>query len=858
MTDEQSENVSKLKPYQIILISCLLGSILVVNSNYVNKNRDLARLNKQKEELFDSIIQRRKLQSQNYSEEVCSRASDDLIEYYKTGELSKIDLDEKGSIECKNKDSGYMKTLISIVRALASDDDKDSDNDGNGSHIDPLRNLEDLNTDDLLDYSLGRILPMAVFLVFGLLGFIGWIVCCFCCCCNCCCCCCCKKKTCKIPCFVFTYIFYVLVIVVCIYGLSQTNKIFVGLADTECSFLKFFDQVVDGEMKTTLPRWAGINNIQGLLININNTIKDLSDNSYNDLNGYITNITNKRKHFNDEMHIVGDKFYDGTTYKAPYVETFEGTTTYPLSGNYIYDIVYNFGRYDNSQNQYTDNKSLIYAWNKEFSTIDGEAYDYLKTAQDGFKDILDENLGDVHKALGDGKDTLDDLLEPFNDIKDDAGKALYDVSDLIDKYGKMGVNIVFGVLMAMNAALAVLMLLISLFSGKSCTSCCCCRCLFKCCTHVLWNLLALLMILAFLIGSLVALVGRLGGDMMGILSYIMSIDNFNGTAPILVNDLDDAKDYIYTCLHGDGDIAKQIGLGESLDSFEEINNVESNITTVLNNFTSIMNMKPVYNGIKKSLNDQLNLKQDIMMIPQGGMSETKPPIRYSDLITKINGEIPENDRKWGTESSNNYECDSSSIPDSVLYYPKSCKPKDSSSCNSNTDCKKYAAILDNIDNIVTYANDPDKVGDASQAASVMKVINDLEDEYDSYLQCYVDILNFFLRTIHKITDLIRVYSGDGNAFSFLNGKFIGTNLKIILKYLEHSLGGDFYTVGICLCIVGLSLILSISSTILLIVIINIELTENQQQEKAQNNRNNANTALAVSEYTANYPVQKAY
>ena len=854
MTDEQSEKLSKLKPYQIILISCLLCSILVVNSNIVNKNRDLAKLNKQKEELFDSIIQRRILQSKNYSEDVCSRASDDLIEYYKTGDLSKIDIDGSGSIECKNKDSGYMKALISIVRAVSGDDKEDSNDVDDTGYRDRLRNLEDLNTDDLLDYSLDRILPMAVFLVFGILGFIGWIVCCFCCCFNCCCCCCCKKKTCKLPCFVFTYIFYALVIVVCIYGLSQTNKIFVGLANTECSFLKFFDQVVDGEMKTTLPRWAGINNIQGLLININNTIKDLSGDSYSNLNHYMTEINTKRDNFKGKMQTVGDKFYDGTNYKAPYVATFEGTT-----GNYIYDIVYNFGRYDGSQNKYTS-PSFIYAWNQEFSIIDAEAYDYLTTAQEGFQDILYDNIGDVHKALGDGKDTLDDLLEPFNDIKDDAGKALYDVSDLIDKYGKMGVNIVFGVLMAMNVALAVLMLLISLCSGKSCASCCCCRCLFKFCTHILWNVLALLMILAFLIGSLVALVGRLGGDMMGILSYVMSIDNFNGTDPILVNELEDAKDYIYACLHGDGDIAKQIGLGDSLDSFEEINDVESNITTVLNNFTTLMAMAPVYNLIKTNLSDQLNLKQDIIMFPEEATSGTGIPITYNDLITKINGEIPDNAKKWSTENSNNYECTSSSIPNDILYYPKSCKPKDSSQCNSNTNCKKYADMLEKIDNIVTYANDPNKDEDTinNKAASVMKVINDLKVEYDTYLQVYVHILDFFLTTIHRITGLIREYTGDGNAFSFLNGKFIGTNLKIILKYLEHSLGGDFYTVGICLCIVGLSLILSISSTILLIVIINIELKENQDEQRAQNNRNNVNKGLAVSEFTSNHPVQNAY
>ena len=852
MTNEQSDNVSMLKPYQIILISCLLGSILVANSNYVNKNRELARLNKQKGELFDTIIQRRKLQSQNYSEEVCSRASDDLNEYYNTGDLSKIDIDGIEAIECKNKDSKYMKALISIVRSV-SDNDEDSNNVDDDTHPNgpngyTLRNLDELNTDDILDYAMDRILPMSVFLTFGILGFIGWIVCCFCCCFNCCCCCCCKKKTCKIPCFVFTYVFYALVIVVCIYGLTQTNKIFVGLANTECSFLKFFDQVVDGEMKQDLPRWAGINSIQGLLTNINNTLKDLSENSYENLTHHMGLINNSREHFTDKMHTVGDKFYDGASFKRPYVQSYADTSSYPSPGNYVYDIVSSFGRYDNVEKKYTE-PSSIYAWDQEFSIIDREAYDYLTTAHNGFSDILRENLGEVQDALGEGKDSLDELLDPFNDIKNDAGEALYDVSDSIDHYGKMGVNVVFGALMGMNIFLAVLMLLIALFSGKSCTSCCCCRCLFKFCTHILWNVLALLMILSFIIGSLVALVGRLGGDMMGILSYVMSIDNFNGTNPILVNELDSAKDYIYTCLHGDGDIAKQLNLGESLDSFDNINNVEGNITIVLDNFTSIMNMTPVYNGIKTRLDDQFNLKEDITMISQ----DENAPISYNYLITKINEKVSDKGIRWDTANSNNYGC-SSSI---TSYYPKSCKPSESTSCNTNTDCKKYAEILDSVYNIVDYAHDPNKDEDSGtgKAASVMKVINDLKGEYINYLQGYVNILNFFLETIHKITDLIRQYSGNGNAFSFLNGKFIGTNLKIILKYLEHSLGKDFYTVGICLCIVGLSLILSISSTILLIVIINIELEEYQKQEK---NQNNANTGLAVSEYTANHPVQKAY
>ena len=103
MTKTQEEKTSRLKSYQIILLSCLLATFMIINSNYVNYNRDLEKLNKEKGELFDNIINIRKLSSKNYSEEICTRASDDLNEYYQTGDLSKIDIDD-GSIDCKDKD----------------------------------------------------------------------------------------------------------------------------------------------------------------------------------------------------------------------------------------------------------------------------------------------------------------------------------------------------------------------------------------------------------------------------------------------------------------------------------------------------------------------------------------------------------------------------------------------------------------------------------------------------------------------------------------------------------------------------------------------------------------------------------
>ena len=153
-----------------------------------------------------------------------------------------------------------------------------------------------------------------------------------------------------------------------------------------------------------------------------------------------------------------------------------------------------------------------------------------------------------------------------------------------------------------------------------------------------------------------------------------------------------------------------------------------------------------------------------------------------------------------------------------------------------------------MDTIVAYANQEDFTPTSPNAKSVRDVIDELDEDYIDYLQAYIDALDFFKGVIHRITSIIRQYTGNdsNSAFAFLNGKFIGTNLKIILKYLKHSLGEDFYTVGICLVVVGFSLILSISSTILLIIIINVGLEENKKKEKMSKSN------PFVSEFQSNY------
>jgi hypothetical protein len=170
----------------------------------------------------------------NDTNKICEKGSEGLQNYYKNGDDKSIKIDDE-SISSENRPK-YIDALIDLIS-------------GKGDA-----------TENLKEYLL-HIIPVLIFLVISILFLPGWLACCICSCCDCCCCCCCKKPFCKIPFYIITLVIYILGIVISIYGLSQSNSIFVGLADTECSILKFIGEVLDGETKETKPKWIGIDNI---------------------------------------------------------------------------------------------------------------------------------------------------------------------------------------------------------------------------------------------------------------------------------------------------------------------------------------------------------------------------------------------------------------------------------------------------------------------------------------------------------------------------------------------------------------------------------------------------------------------
>jgi hypothetical protein len=874
--------ISRLKSYHIIILGCILGCLLTFNSNYINEQKATMKLNKEKSELFDRIISKRRLQEIEEGDEdviyltseVCSHSSDDLKEYYQSGDLTKIDL-EPGLIECKDKDNKYVKALIGVLEGFIKDEDSsenpntipnnndnNSGNDDNGGNDDGnpedrerlrLLSLDEEGKENIKIY-VDRILPMAVFLGIGILCIIGWLVCCFASCCNCCCCCCFKKEGCKIPCFIFTYIFYALVITVCIYGLTQTNKIFTGIANTECSFMKFFDDILDGEEKEETPKWIGINGVSNMLNSLYDTVEDMENSDLNaNLESKIRDIDEERSNFMPELKSTYKNYYtdrndgiDGVDPNVGYYVEYNNdayikesdSTTINYNGKYMLDIFNLLGRYDNDKQNYT---GYLYLWDREISEIDNQASGTLNSAAGSFRNMLNENIGEIKRGLHSGITSLGELRKPFDDVYDVIADAIYDSSVYIDKYGKLSVQLVFGILAAMNLALGILVLLICLFSGQSCADCCCCRCICKCATHIIWNLLAFLMIIAFIIGSLLSLLGAIGSDMMSVFSYIVSEENFNkGDSAVIINKLEEGKDILKECFIGNGRLTELFNLSDVTDDFDIIQEKKNEIQGYMDEFRERMNY-PSYTYLKSLLENRLQFTEDtnlILLDPQSNTPEAQKIINLDEIIKKLN-DSPGADEKWNLlEGDKDKICikdqnDGFAKNSQNVLHPWTCEPyhRDWIEGSGNTDITNYAKIATDIIDLLKYAKGEIEPADNPNYKSYYDILDELKGKYEVYLNKYMDVLEFFDDVIDEITSALEEAigsNGQHDTFSFLDGKFIRNDLKILLKYLQYSLGEDIYTVGLCLVIVGFSLILSVSSTILLLVIINISLESNKK------------------------------
>ena len=798
MAERSNKFNPKLKYYHIILISIILSPLLILNSNSLNKQREKEKMLKS-EEIILRKLYARKLDSSSDEDtfskdtnKICDKGSEGLQNYYKNGDDKSIKIDDE-SISSENRPK-YIDALIDLIS-------------GKGD-----------STENLKEYLI-HIIPVLIFLVISILFLPGWLTCCICSCCDCCCCCCCKKPFCKIPFYIITLVIYILGIVISIYGLSQSNSIFVGLADTECSILKFIGEVLEGETKETKPKWIGIDNISTKFNEAKEQVDALQGSLVTDLRTKKEDVKTKKQNFETEMETQ-------STNVATNKENLSGLSESSLNGEYQLDIVQLFGKFRKNNDvdvvdvTYTDN-TLMDWWYNEYIETAKQSEKYMEESASNYEE-LSKNNG-ASSALNDGVEALKTIENAFDNIKNKVSDILIEYSDIIDEYGKLAFKIAFSVLMAMNVIIAVFITIEMFFSFLKANTRCL-KCFLKSLIHIFWNILAIITFVTLLLGSAFIFLGTVGKDLISVVNFLVGEENLNSDETVL---LDSAPSYLSKCISGDGNIVEDLNLDlHSLKNFDQLTNAYNELERAKIKADDLVKNKIAYNQYKSRYEEIVDYKIDNF-----NLISTSKALNFKNVLDTIhqNKQID----TWSIScGDNSHSCQSprgASETDSFCIKPQTCNVDHTVynwySSSGNSVLIDYAKILDSFIHSISQIKSI-----STEEKSIKNALTSLDSKYEDFLKEEISTLTVYQTKIESLVKIFNdVIGEEGEITDIINCKFIGKNVKVVLKLLDNSLGKDFYTVGICLLVAGLAMCISISFTILLNIILD------SLKNKADNN-----------------------
>lgn len=811
----------------ILLLTLLISSILFTKYQIDEAKRIADR--KQNENLFliknDHLFEiRRLVGEEKESNKVCKKADKDLQDYY-GGDDSKISLDKKD--DDSEKRPAYIQALIDLIEHFADkifggSEEGGENGAGDGGSGDPgsrRRISEDGKgegksevdkevTENALKYGM-HLLPILGFIVIAILSIPGWIICCGCCFCNCCCCCCCKKPCCRFPFFIIVMAFDLIVVICCLYGLIQSNKVFVGIANFECATLKFVDEVTDGQ---TNGKWNGIDKNYEFLTNISKTVENFnpSDNLQTKLDNTNTALTGLDNQISDS----GVKEEESLFKTIQRWDKNENVEIMLLP-------VKSFG-----SGQETSGKTICGELKSYYSEIATKTQEQAQSAKKNLGTV-DTKKEDIQKYMEKANKALEDINGPVNDVKNMISSFINPaIADTIDGTGKTVFKAIFSVLTVFDVAIAALVIIYFLFGTTLCLKRRCCRCLNKCFIHCLWNILALLMIFTFLIGSIFTVIGMVGKDLVSVISYIIGPENIaRGENALLIGRF---ANYIDRCLYGDGNLAAELNLtmGDGVGSFEELNDASKQLDEMNKEFEKIENINTFsvyenmlteykeYNGVifceksktlEECMNGESTYSLDLLMETFNQGQGHYTIVKDSSLCTDISNCIFIKNDASASAGTNIDDI----TPDS--------------DSNLNEPTKKQLKIIKKMKECIP-----------SHLDTMNTKISGVKTAYTNLMTEEKTMIPFMQEQVGNITILFNDFVGkDADIWSFINCKFIGNNIDLILKYLKEALGKYVYSVGIMLLLSGCSIGVSICFTIFEVILINKAVDEKLEENKAE-------------------------
>ena len=428
-------------------------------------------------------------------------------------------------------------------------------------------------------------------------------------------------------------------------------------------------------------------------------------------------------------------------------------------------------------------------WYLEYRTIKQDIEEQIGSTTDSANELCENP--EAESSLSSGVDGIKEIEGPFNDIKNQISDAIIDYSEIIDNYGKLAFKIAFSVLMSINIIIAAFISIKMFFSFLTCQNKCL-NCLIKSLIHIFWNILAIITFVTLLLGSIFTLIGTAGKDLISVVNFLISDENLNSEHTVL---LESAPSYLTKCISGDGNITQDLNIDtKALEDLQDLEDAYEQLGLVKAQADSMLLSKPTYNNYMKNISQRVNYEiNDFSLV---STDTDKKTIKLNEILVGINGKSQY--IKWGIScEENSIDCDNSGTKISNTNY--CIEPK---TCDTTTDISGWysGTSIDNdhsdyIKIVNGFISSISKLSSQDSTNVINTALKSLDKKYTEFLPSETETLAIYQRTIGSLVNIfIDVVGEDKDISGIINCKFIGKNVKVILKLLEKALGNDIYTV----------------------------------------------------------------
>ena len=813
-------NLLLLSLISLIIIKIIIHTKLFndnIRSNFHNSIKEGIRKNEESENNLDNSIFDLNLKI------ICKKASSQLQKYYETYDASLMDVSGMSFDEIEYYPE-YIESLFNIIEKKG--------------------NIQS----NLLKY-LNHAIPSLMFIILGIISIVAWLFFLFFCCCNCCCCCCCKKEECKCTFLFVPLLFDFIIIISCIAGIFSSGKMFTGLANVECSFMKFISEINNGEKKDELS-WIGFEKILKMFDKIKNKIQEIKIITENDLNANYDLLNEKKSNFPKTISDTYTSLLDPMDPDSPlifdekYLIHIMREDTLDKLDVGVIDVLYQYGPMK------TDEK-FLYKLLEEYQMMTENADEYLKKAHESFNNILQDNS--VNELIESSKEHIKEINTSINYIKNKIAKYIIDYSVPIESYGKYVVKIIYIVLLSL-AGFSGFSIVMMYTTAEECWygKCCCGKGFTKILSHISWNLMSLVMLCSFVICGVVFLLSYLGEDLVQAITIIFGQKNLYSKHQILIKG--NVSNYFNVCFHGDGDLGFLLGLSNNESStyqFDELNKI-------VNDITDIKEKVKKEDVVIKTFNEKLENRKKYIDVNIYDFNTTLY-MNLDNLIYTFNNLIKNEEYDVWTLNETcpdeNYLLIHCPAIDTIERKPISEESEEpiSKECLNFKEWKEgfekrykypivlildvtYTTVLKAAQYFVNVVNNITDYIDYGEALNILNEKFAISQEaYNDVIKAELDTLDLYNKTINDFISVFNELNNrDSSFFSFLNCKFIEKNALIIVKNLQDTFSANVKIIGVTMIFASFGMLFSIVFTILEIIILNTSLyLQKRRKEKEE-------------------------